>query len=94
MSTPPANGLPPKPPCAAQSGMAVAVVSGALVGVAQHLVGLAGLLELLFRRVVARVAVRMVLERLLAIGALQLLVAHLASTRREPRSNLLCSLLY
>jgi hypothetical protein len=64
--------------------MAVAVVGGALVGVAQHLVGLAGLLELLFGRVVAGVAVRMVLERLLAIGALQLLVAH---SRETPRTS-------
>jgi hypothetical protein len=63
--------------------MAVAVVGGALVGVAQHLVGLAGLLELLFGGVVAGVAVRMVLERLLAIGALQLLVAGVARNAQD-----------
>ena len=58
--------------------MPIAVVGGALVGVAQHLVGFAGLLELFLGRVVAGVAVRMVLERLLAIRALQFLVAYIA----------------
>jgi len=46
MSTPPANG-PRILAGRADSGMAVAVVCGALVGVAQHLIGLAGLLEAL-----------------------------------------------
>ena len=58
--------------------MTIAVVGRALVRIAQHLVGLAGLLELLFRRMIARIAVRMILERQLAIGALQLLVAGIA----------------
>ena len=58
--------------------MAVAVVGGALIGVAQHLVGLAGLLELLLGRMVAGIAVRMVLQRLLAVGALQFLIAGVA----------------
>src|SRR5208282_2023180 len=40
-----------KPLCA-QTGVAVAIVSRTLVGVAQHLVGFAGFLELLFGRVV------------------------------------------
>ena len=63
---------------AADAGMAVAVVGGALVGVAEHLVGLAGLLEFFFGGVIAGVEVRMVLASLLAIGALQLLVAGVA----------------
>ena len=56
--------------------MAIAIVGGALVGVAQHLVGLAGLLEAFFSRMVARIAVRMVPERLLAVGTLQLLLVY------------------
>ena len=80
MSTPPAKGEPVKPAAAAQAGMAVAIIGGALVGIAQDLIGLAGLLELLFRGVIAGVAVRMIFERLLAISALQLLLAGFAQT--------------
>ena len=43
--------------------------------VAQHLVGFARLFELLFRGVIAGIAIRMILQRQLAIGALQFLVA-------------------
>ena len=73
--TPPPNGPPPKPPAAVNTGVAVAVVGGALVSVTEHLVGFAGLFELFFGRVVAGIAVRMILERLLAVCALQFLVA-------------------
>ncbi len=54
--------------------MPVPVVCGALVGIAQYLVGLARLFEFLFCGVVAGIAIRMILQRHLAIGALQLLV--------------------
>ena len=59
----------------AHARMAIAIVSRALVRIAQHLVSLAGLFELFFGRVVARIPVRMILQRLLAIRALQLLLA-------------------
>ena len=62
----------------AHARMAVTVVRGALVRVAQHLVRLARLLESLFRGMIAGITVRMILERQLAIGTLQLLVAGLA----------------
>ena len=48
--------------------MTVAVVGRAFVGVAQHLIGLAGLFKLFLSGVIARIAVGMVLERLLAIA--------------------------
>ena len=56
--------------------MAVLVVGGALLRVGEHLVGLLGLLELLFRllRVVPLVAVRVVLHRQLAIGLLDVFI--------------------
>ena len=78
----PRSTLPLKPaksacPVRSYAGVAKAVVGGALVRVAQHLVGLAGFLELLFRGMVAGIAVRVIFQRLLAIGALQLLVAHI-----------------
>src|SRR5580658_6330911 len=57
----------------AQPCVAIAIISGALVGIAQHLIGLAGLSEPLLGRVVAGVAVGMKFECQLAIGALQLL---------------------
>ncbi|MNG02380.1 hypothetical protein D3C84_854060 [compost metagenome] len=52
--------------------MAVLVVGGALARVGQHFVGLVGLLEFLLGRLVARIAVRVVLHRQAAIGLLQL----------------------
>jgi len=51
-----------------------AIVASALLGVREHRVCLAALFELLFRLRIVRVAVRMVLHRQLAIGALDLLV--------------------
>ena len=51
-----------------QAGMAVAVVAGPLLRVAEHLEGLGRLLELRHRLVVARVAVGMVLQGQLAVG--------------------------
>jgi len=62
----------------AQASMAKAIVSCALIGIAQYLVGLAGLFELLFGCSIARIPVRMVLHRLFSVRALQLLIAGLA----------------
>src|SRR5579871_6070844 len=58
--------------------MTEAIVSRALICVAQHLVRFARFLKLFFSDVVARVTVGMILQRLLAVGALQLLVAYIA----------------
>ena len=59
----------------AHTRVAKSIVGSALVRIAQHLVRLARLFELLFCGVIARIAVRMILQRQLAISALQLLVA-------------------
>ena len=57
---------------AIHSGKAKLVVTGLLVGVAQHVVGLGSLLELLLSLFVTRVAIRVVLQGQLAVGLLQL----------------------
>ena len=58
----------------AEAGVAVAIIGGALLRVAEHLIGLAALLESLFGFVVARIAVGMMLQGQLAIGRFQLLI--------------------
>ena len=80
MSSKPANwfGIEAARAGAAHAGMAEAVVGRALVGVGDDRVGLGRRLELLFGRRVARVAIGMVLERQLAIGALDLGVGGVA----------------
>ena len=60
--------------------------------VGEHRVGLGRFLELLLGRLVARVAVRVVLQRQLAVGALDFLVAWPSARRRAPRSSRACSL--
>src|SRR5208337_3158912 len=55
--------------------MPIAIVGRALVRVAQHLVGFARFLKLFFRGMIARIPVRVIFHRLLAVGALQFLVA-------------------
>ena len=55
--------------------MAEAVIGGALLIVLQDVVGLADFLEFLLGALVARVAVRVMLHRELAIGLLQLVGA-------------------
>src|SRR2546428_356822 len=52
--------------------VSVAVVFRALLGVAQHLVGAVNLLEALLGTLIARIYVRMMLARQLAIGLLDL----------------------
>ena len=59
------------PGAAAESGVAVAVVDGALVGVGEHGVGFADFLEFFFRVGIVGIAVGMKLQRELAIGALE-----------------------
>ena len=51
-----------KPARTAHASMPVAIVYGALVGVAENLVGLAGQFELFFSGVIARIAVGMVFQ--------------------------------
>jgi hypothetical protein len=58
--------------------VAVLVVGGALLRVGEDLVGFLGLLELLLRLGVVRIAVRMVLHGQLAVGLLDLVVRSVA----------------
>lgn len=58
---------------AAYCGMSEAVVRGTLVGVRQDRVGLAAFFEFFFGIGIIRIAIRMELQRQLAIGALDLL---------------------
>jgi len=60
-----------------EGGVAVAIVSGTLVGVAEHIVGLTDLLEFVLRGLVTGVFVRVVFHRELAVGFLQILRAHI-----------------
>src|SRR6185436_511684 len=62
----------------ADAGVTEAIVAGALVAVAEHRVSLGRFLELLFGRLVARVAIGMELQRQLAIRALDLLIGRRA----------------
>ena len=68
-STPPAAGR------AGHAGVPEAIVARALVAVGEHRVGLGRFLEPLLGGLVARVAIRVVLERQLAVGALDVLIA-------------------
>ena len=54
--------------------MPIGIVSRALLRIGKNAVGLGRFLELLFGRVVARVAVRMVLHGKLAVGSFQFLI--------------------
>jgi hypothetical protein len=60
------------------AGVAVLVVGGALLRVGEDLVGFLGLLELLFRLWVVRIAVGMVLHGQLAVGLLDVLIRSVA----------------
>ena len=55
-----------------ERGMAEPVIGGALLIVLQDVVGLVDFLEFLLGRLVARIAVRVILHRQLAVGPLQL----------------------
>jgi len=56
----------------AQAIVTEAVVLGALLVVLEHFIGLCGLLELFFRRCVARVFIRVILEGQFAVGLLDI----------------------
>ena len=66
-----------------QAGMAVAIVGGALLRVAQDAVGFGGLFELLFGIRVVRVAVRMILQRQLAVGGFHLAVVRVPADAED-----------
>ena len=63
---------------AAEAGVAVAVIDGALLGIAQDLVGLGAFLEADLRLVVARVLVRMPLDGEAPVGALHFVAVGIA----------------
>ncbi len=73
-------GVEPRagPGLARHAGVPEPIVSGALLGIAEHRVGLGGLLEAFLRGVVARIAVRMVLEGEFPVCALDVLIARVA----------------
>ena len=58
--------------CTAHSGMSETVVTGAFLVVAQHVVSLSGFFELLLRLLIARVAIRVILDGLLPVSLLYL----------------------
>ena len=66
-----------------EGGVAEAVVLGALLGIAQHLVGLGGFLEALLGGLVAGIAVGVVLQRDLAVGLLDLVGAGAAADAQD-----------
>ncbi len=67
------KGLPSNP-LGAETGVAEAIVGGALLRIAEHLIGLAAFLESLLGFLVAGIAVGMMLEGQLAVSRFQLLV--------------------
>ncbi len=69
------NPAPPGP--AVHAGVSEAIVDAALVAVGQNRVGLGRLLEAFFGLVIVRIAIGMVLQRELAVRALDLLVRRL-----------------
>ena len=67
----------PRPAPLREGSVPKPVVGGALLRVLEHLVGLGDLFEHLLRLFIARVFVRMVLNRFLAVGLFQLLLRDL-----------------
>jgi hypothetical protein len=63
---------------ASEGGVAVAIIGGAFLIVAEHVVGLSDLLELAFGALVIRVFVRVKLHRELAVGFFQILGGNVA----------------
>ena len=64
--------------------MTIPVISGPALGIDQHFIGFADLLELLLARLVVRIAVRMIFKGQFAIGLLQLF---LVGFRVTPRTS-------
>ena len=84
------GSMPPRP-LAADAGVAEAVVQRPLLAIGEHGVGLGRFLEFLFRLPVAGVAIGMVLQRELAVRALDLLTRSTRARRRGPRNSRVCS---
>ena len=94
MSPKPVKTVGSKPPAlagAADAGVAEAIVGRALLRVGEHGVRLGRFLELLLGGLVAGIAVRVVLQRQLAVGALDLDSRSPSARRRGPRSSRACS---
>jgi hypothetical protein len=72
------RGIKPARSATTHSGMSEAVVRRSLVCVGQDRVGFAAFLEFFFRIGVIRIAIRMKLQRQLAIGAFNLLIVGFA----------------
>jgi hypothetical protein len=72
------RGVEPARSSAADGGMPEAVVCGSLVCVRQDRISLAAFLEFLFSVGIVRIAIRMKLQRQLAIGALDFLLVSFA----------------
>ena len=71
-------GSNPAPPAAVHAGVSEAVVEAALVAIGKDRVGLGGFLEAFLGLAIVRVAIGMVLQRELAIRALDLLIGRFA----------------
>jgi hypothetical protein len=67
----------------ADSGVTKAIVSGALVAVGEDGVRLAAFFELFFRVWIVGIAVRMILQRQFAVGALNFLLAGFAGNTQD-----------
>ncbi len=67
--------------------MAITVIGGALLRIAQDAIGLRGFLESLFGILIVGIAVRVILERQFAVGALQPGVIALAAHTQRFRSS-------
>ena len=76
-----------RPPAPVTPGVAEAVVQAALLAVGEHGVGFRGFLERFFGLVIAGIAVGMILQRELAVRALDLLIRGLRARPRAPRSS-------
>jgi hypothetical protein len=75
-----------------ETGVAVAIVSGAFVAVGKHTVCFGGFAEALFDVFfTGRVTIRMPLERGLAVGGLNLFGSGRARDGQELRNNRVCS---
>src|SRR6201996_1563883 len=74
---------PPRPASTAYSGDTIAIVGRTLLGIAQHLVSLARLLEALLRFRIVRIAVRVIAHRQFAVCGLQLLLAALSCNAQD-----------
>ncbi len=77
------DGSKPWAPMPCKPLVAIAVISGALLGIAQDAVRLGGFLESLFGILIVGIAVRVVLERQFAVSALQPRVVTVAAYAQD-----------